>query len=48
MLFDLERGIAFLMCDSTGIRKIFYTLVNGNSKWQLSILIIAETYDLFP
>jgi len=37
VLFDLERGIAFLMCDSTGIRKIFYTLVNGNLVYSSSL-----------
>ena len=37
VLFDLKRKRAFLMCDQTGIRKIFYTLVDGNLIYSSSL-----------
>jgi asparagine synthase (glutamine-hydrolysing) len=37
VLFDPERKKSFLMCDSTGIRKIFYTLVNGSLVYSSSL-----------
>jgi asparagine synthase (glutamine-hydrolysing) len=36
-LFDSDNRRAFLMCDITGIRKIFYTLVNGNLVYSSSL-----------
>jgi asparagine synthase (glutamine-hydrolysing) len=36
-LFDIDKKKAFLMCDPTGIRKIFYTLVNGNLVYSSSL-----------
>jgi len=37
VLFDPERKRSFLMCDPIGIRKIFYTLVNGNLVYSSSL-----------
>jgi asparagine synthase (glutamine-hydrolysing) len=37
VLFDLEKRKALLACDSIGIRKIFYTLRNGNLIYSSSL-----------